>query len=57
LAYKKMRVFQNTNGLCHSERSEESVNISRKYKAHVIRFFTSFRMTRDRQKISKQTSE
>ena len=34
----------------HSERSEESVNISRKYKAHVIRLFTSFRMTRDRLK-------
>ena len=56
MTYKK-RVCQNTNGLCHSERSEESVNISRKYKAHVIRFFTSFRMTRDRQKTSKQTSE
>ena len=51
MTYKK-RVCQNTNGLCHSERSEESVNISRKYKAHVIRFFTSFRMTRDRLKIT-----
>ena len=44
--------MKRTGGLCHSERSEESVNISRKYKAHVIRFFATLRMTRDRLKIT-----
>ena len=47
-----MEACQNTDGLCHSERSEESVNISRKYKAHVIRFFATLRMTRDRLEIT-----